>query len=555
MKQSKFFLMGAIALGIGLTACSKDDVGGNVDESNANTYVSVSLKMSSSAFDDLMGLKAGLPEDYNYVGKWAGKDKFSTVTVYLVDGTSVTSQTFTVGTDYIQGTDATTGDITLTPSASAAIRTTAGSKTVYVVVNETAPVHDWLNKTSVAEFENAYKTLPLALANSGTSATVSTSASKLATINGITDESIVMTNVAPATITVEPYVTKDETVTTTSPKNRASLQVERAVARVMVTIKEAATYSIPDPNSNGATSLGTLTDITWVVAQGENSLYVQRKIDWNTPNYTWVPGVSGNDFITQAGDKYDYSGLFENKDNKFGGTNVPTYADYATNYNNGSNPVELNTRWLDGKFILPNTHVYAPAPAAGSEYTGGYRKGNTAYVLIRAKFTPASGAYADQGTPNPDGTFYVGSDGKFYKSAQNAYEAGNTEMSKYVEGKVLYYAWLNPDQKPDWYNSPVLRNNIYHIHITGFKTLGTNWNPLYPEDPDAQGYDPENPNNPDPRPVPDEVETPGGGTFTPETPDSPIKPEDPLTLPETWMSVDVTVLPWLVHSYSVDLGL
>jgi hypothetical protein len=552
-KLSKLFLMGVVALGLGLTACNSDDIDTPQDDQKGNTHVSIALKLSKGSSGP-SSLRA-LPNDYNVVGEWAGKDKFSTVTVYLVDGTSVTSQTFTVGTDYIQGTDATTGDITLTPSASAAIRTTAGSKTVYVVVNETAPVHDWLNKTSVAEFENAYKTLPLALANSGTSATVSTSASKLATINGITDESIVMTNVAPATITVEPYVTKDETVTTTSPKNRASLQVERAVARVMVTIKEAATYSIPDPNSNGATSLGTLTDITWVVAQGENSLYVQRKIDWNTPNYTWVPGVSGNDFITQAGDKYDYSGLFENKDNKFGGTNVPTYADYATNYNNGSNPVELNTRWLDGKFILPNTHVYAPAPAAGSEYTGGYRKGNTAYVLIRAKFTPASGAYADQGTPNPDGTFYVGSDGKFYKSAQNAYEAGNTEMSKYVEGKVLYYAWLNPDQKPDWYNSPVLRNNIYHIHITGFKTLGTNWNPLYPEDPDAQGYDPENPNNPDPRPVPDEVETPGGGTFTPETPDSPIKPEDPLTLPETWMSVDVTVLPWLVHSYSVDLGL
>jgi hypothetical protein len=211
---------------------------------------------------------------------------------------------------------------------------------------------------------------------------------------------------------------------------------------------------------------------------------------------------------------------------------------------------------LDGKFILPNTHVYAPAPAAGSEYTGGYRKGNTAYVLIRAKFTPEDAAYADQDTPNPDGTFYVGSDGKFYTSAQNAYDAGNTEMSKYVEGKVLYYAWLNPDQIPYWYNSPALRNNIYHIHITGFKTLGTNWNPLYPEDPDAEGvYDPENPNNPDPRPVPDEVTTPEGGTITPGTPDSPIKPEDPLTLPETWMSVDVTVLPWLVHSYSVDLGL
>jgi acyl CoA:acetate/3-ketoacid CoA transferase alpha subunit len=112
MRISKYFLMVAIALGIGLTACSKDDVGGNVDESNANTYVSVSLKMSSSAF------RAGLPEDYNYVEEWAGKDNFSTVTVYLVDGTSVTSQTFDVATAYAQAADA-NGNITLTPNANA----------------------------------------------------------------------------------------------------------------------------------------------------------------------------------------------------------------------------------------------------------------------------------------------------------------------------------------------------------------------------------------------------------------------------------------------------
>ena len=119
-------------------------------------------------------------------------------------------------------------------------------------------------------------------------------------------------------------------------------------------------------------------------------------------------------------------------------------------------------------------------------------------------------------------------------------------------GKVIYYAWANPDAIPEWYNSPVLRNNIYHIHITGFKTIGTNWNPLFPEDPDT-----EDPNNPDPKPnvtVPD-PENPGGPEIPVEEPENPIDPEDPLTTPETWMSVDVTVLPWLVHSYEVDLGI
>ena len=120
----------------------------------------------------------------------------------------------------------------------------------------------------------------------------------------------------------------------------------------------------------------------------------------------------------------------------------------------------------------------------------------------------------------------------------------------------MYYAWVNPDNAStsNWYNSPVVRNNVYHIHIKGFKSLGTNWNPLFPEDPNnpkGEPVDPSNPNgpkkplNPDPRPV-----VPGVNE-----PENPIDPTEPLTTPETWMSVDVTVLPWKLHSYSVILGL
>ncbi len=144
-------------------------------------------------------------------------------------------------------------------------------------------------------------------------------------------------------------------------------------------------------------------------------------------------------------------------------------------------------------------------------------------------------------------------------SAANAVtqsKGGVTEqtVARYVKGKVLYYAWVNPDNIPTWYNSPVVRNNVYHIHITGFKNLGTNWNPLFPEDPNnpkGEPVDPSNPNgpkkplNPDPKPS-----VPGV-----DEPENPVDPTDPLTTPETWMSVDVTVLPWQLHSYSIDLGI
>lgn len=551
MKVTKLFLTAAIALSLGLTACSNDDDISSGGEKEGNTNVSVTLKMSQNS-----GLRAtkALPEDYNNIGEWAGKDDIKTVAVYLIDGSSVTSKSLEVGAsgsgkDYekiINGSD-----ITLVPKTqNAAIKTTAGAKKVYVLVNGTTEVVNALAKTPVAEFENAYTQAALYLANSGAQTFTNTSADKLAVKNGTTDETIVMTNVEPKTINVEANVTDTETLATTSPKNRVSLEVERAVARVMVST-QALSYTVP---SAGGSPLGVISDINWVLAQGESSLFIQRKADWVTPSYSWVP-VSDADFwgtdITGSSSRYDYSGLFENYDsaNQFGGTAVKTMTDYATDPY-GQVTAELNAE-LSGKFILPNTHAYA----AGA--TSSYKKGNTAYVLIRAKFTPAAAAFADGETYTPNNDFFVGENGKFYTTAENAQNtakggAANQKVARYVKGKVLYYAWVNPDEVPAWYNSPVIRNNVYHIHITGFRNLGTNWNPLFPEDPNNPkgSEDPSNPGtnlplNPDPK-----SSVPGY-----EEPENPIKPTDPLTTPETWMSVDVKVLPWTLHSYSVSPGI
>jgi|AGTN01.1.fsa_nt_gi hypothetical protein len=548
MKLSKFLLIGAIALG--LTACNNDDLPeDNVDGKEANTHVTISLSLAKGSS------ARALPNDYNYVGEWAGKDKINTVDIYLVDGVTVERTTLSID-DYDVSKEA---DNTVYLKPKKGIRTTSGIKTVYVLINAKTEVTDVLATTSAQAFKTAYETAIVELTNSETSIDVSTSADKLAVKNGVDDETIVMTNLAGVSINVAPNVTEDETKADTNPKNRASVVVERAVARVMVTTKQL-TYQVP--SLDGGLPIGELTDITWVVAQGENSLYVQRQDNWITPNYVWVPGQGSDNFISQAGNKYDYSGLFENRSNKFGGTDVPTTDDYTQASAIGKITADLDEK-LSGKFILPNTHAYAAAPEGEATYTGGYRKGNTAYVLVRAKFTPAE--LADNGTLAADGTFYLGGiDGLFYSTAQAAYDAGNTTIAKYVEGKVLYYAWLNPDNVPNWYNSPVIRNNIYHIHITGFKNLGTHWNPLFPEDPDNPTLieDPDNPggpqipSNPDPRPEVkvEDPENPGEEIEVPD-PENPIDPEDPLTTPETYMSVDVTVLPWLVHSYGVDLGI
>lgn len=538
-KLSKLLLMGVVALGVGFTACNNDDIGAPQDGQEGNTHVSVALNLSGS------GLRS-LPEDYNDVGEWAGNDTIKTITVYVSDLQEVVRYDFTVGSG---STDAykREGSI-LRPTTAAAIRTTPGIKRVFVLVNATAQTFTELGiaqngKGAALGFENKYTGI-LGLTNSTTP--FQSSASKIAVTTSDFKDDIMMTTIEPQSINVAPNVTQEETVPATgNALNRVSIKVERAVARVMVT-KSADSYEVP--SADGSTPIGNLTDIRWVVAQGENSLYIQRKKDnpapWATPNYGWKP-TSDADYWSDANGKYDYSGLHEEYAPApgFGGTTVASLSAYvALNAAKDNKAVvlaslNLSANAVNGKFVLPTTHEVK----AGAE--SGFKKGNTAYVLVRAQFTPSS--FADGASYTPGDDFFVGANGLFYTTAENAVTEGsngvpNQTVAKYVGGKVLYYAWLNPDEIPQWYNSPVLRNNIYHIHITGFRTLGVNWNPLYPEDPDT-----ENPENPDPKP-----KVPGV-----EEPENPIDPTDPLTTPETWMSVDVTVMPWLIHSYQVNLGI
>lgn len=526
-------MLGVLAMGLGLTSCSSDDpLSSSTAAEKGNTYVAVSLSMPAN------GSTRALPDDYNLIGEWAGKDEIQNVAVYIVGDGVVSTGQYSAG-DFTIANDNTTNKLTLTPKK--AIKTTPGDKQIYALINGTQPVINALATANPDDFAKAYQTAALTLENSGSAASVSTSVSKLiGTPSTAGEDVIAMTNAADSKLTVTAGVTSEQALDATNPQNRAHVQVQRAVARVMVT---TASDSYKVISSTG-TVLGTVSDIKWALAQGENSLFVQQNSGYTTPSSAWVPASTGGDadYINNAGGKYDYSGLFENPASgkeTISGTTVPTLDKYKDPTAAGIGDSSI----LSGKFILPTTHAYG---ADGS--STGYRKGNTAYVLVRAKFTPA--AYADGGTANTDGTFYVGANGKYYTTADNAVDpakggvAGQT-VAKYVGGKVLYYAWLNPDNVATPYNSPVLRNNIYHIHITGFKTIGTNWNPLYPENPNAT-----NPANPDPKPQADPTDP-----NYPKEPTNPIDPNDPLTTPETWMSVDVTVLPWQVHSYGVDLGI
>lgn len=550
-RLSKLLLVAALALGIGLASCSKNSNKEPENATEGNTFMSISLRLSADNFN------RSLPDDYNNVGTWDGKDNIKRITVFISDASSLSVQEFEVGTGKPYSYDTATRVIK-PANESAAIRTTPGWKEVFVLINPTQEIYTHLGITAApgayvaapaaltvtpAEFKNKYEKTPLKLENkvdasTPTAFTVQTSASKLAKVQAGNDE-IAMTHLAPQALVVAPHVLKDATVKNANPVNRVSLEVERSVARVVVT-QAQDTYNVP--SAQGGTVLGTISEVTWVLAQGENALFVQRKGNWETPSYGWIPSAAT--YNTEAKDRYDYSGLFENynKNTGLGGTPVPVKTVTA------ATPIGEHSVGA-GKFILPTMHEIQAGltDPANSKF----KKGNTSYVMIRAKFKPAAFADTDQvASTDKAGTFYLGGNGKFYHTSEAALDPakggvpGQT-VAKYDGGKVIYYAWVNPDKTDgQWMHSPVIRNNIYHIHIKGFKTIGTNWNPLFPEDPNTPKT-PEQGGNPDPKP-----NVPGV-----KEPENPIKPDDPLVTPETWMSVDVAVKPWIVHSYGIDLSI
>lgn len=413
-----------------------------------------------------------LPNDYNNDGTYEGLDSLQTLDVYMesADGT-IEAKRFT-------GVDISHMGTVVSPSQP--FRTTSGYKTIYIVVNNPNPLgtvitteHDLISTENLAQVVSA---------------------------NGKDYDLITMTGKS-ANVYIEPDVPIQDVA---NGANKIKVNVDRIASRVIVTTTASA-----DLVNDEGEKIGSVSDVNFSVAQSTNKVYWLSQPNYVSFGSEYVPILG--DYVGHADTYYDYSGLSIKN-------TIP------------KKPVEADGyKALKGQFLFENTHEEGDL-----EHTQ-YRKGNTAYVLVRAKFTPEPSTIVDGGSLT-GGTFYVGqSDGKIYSSKQAALAAfPNQKVATYIGGKMINYAWLNPDDLVKPLNSPVVRNHIYHINITGFKRLSYNWNPLYPEDPNTT-----NPQNPDPKPGPDE-------------PEIPIDPVDPLTPEQTNMSVEVSVMEWTVHSYDVE---
>ena len=135
--------------------------------------------------------------------------------------------------------------------------------------------------------------------------------------------------------------------------------------------------------------------------------------------------------------------------------------------------------------------------------------------------------YVEQYTAtNPDNV--VNYEFAVMRTYNGVYELHKTSP---LHGRLLmvYYAWVNPNTTNNrtWYSSPVLRNNIYHMHITGFTKMGLSGIPF--------------------------VKTPTDPRFTylhNIDPDEKVPSTDEyLPIQDPYMTVQVTNVGWGIHSY------
>lgn len=499
------------------TACQKNDDPQYVaKEIGGNTYATVTISLN--------GDRVRAEADDNKVQYWNGNDKINTVDVYLVDDTPGDPSTKGVSSGLYQLIDfdqkAASGQIVLVPRK--AIQTTQGNKHVYVLVNASEEIRRKLAVTSKATFEANWNAIQEAYALSANAAQAKAGIEALAKVDPSDEKDVVMmSNSAETTLVVKAGVTESEALKPTS-SNRAHVSVQRVAARVVVTAG-ATEYELKVPYYNGKTGekvLGKLTHLKYSVAQGERRFYIQQRSSNNliqTPSYAFVPTETNLGGMVD----YDYSGLYNRRD-------LPL-----------SQELEKDIASSNPTFLLETSHEYGKEGGP----TGGFRKGNTPYVLVEAKLTPDPSAIVDKGNIEESGTFYVGAvNGAIYASKENVTnpEKGGRigqGVYTYTNGKVFYFAYINPDNKDNlWktYNAPVFRNNVYRVKVTGFKSLGYNCNPFFPSYGPNQGF-----------PNPDGNHDPGV--------QPPLHPYDPLFSEYTYMSVEVTVLKWNVKEIEVEL--
>ena len=489
-------LLAAAALLLGLASCKSDKQEAALQNGQCDTYVGVSVRFPASEM-------RALPDDHNKLdGEWQGRDVIKKIKVYVA---TTSNGATTINSD--QFTEANFGGINngiLAPNL--AVEAKSGDQVkVYVVIN------DVNNKvTSILDQK----------ANNG--ATFDEEFKKaVATVAAIADvakydaekDIVLMTNEkAPVDMTIAPNVSKEDAIG--GKANRVEVRVSRVASRAIVTVDDEAVKTIKVERSftdaEGATTKSTTATVTvkdimyQVTGSALQFNVLEDRKNWKVaaPVYDFAPTSS------------TWAALATEATGKMLFSDAGDYQKALIKANNElANVKEALGKETFSKFVLPVTHA-----------KGKYMKGNSTMFEIKATFTVDKiDGVAPTGTDAQ--TVYLGlSDGKFYSTKEKA-EAmdvnatGTSEKKQsakeYKNGEMYYYIWLNPDVPYEDLTktiseSPTVRNQVYHAHITGFGEMG----------------------------VADKDE---------------VKPDEPLETKKTHLSVQLQVLPWTIHSYKVNL--
>ena len=530
MTKKLFLALLAPALMGGLMACNKQ---ANTDldpeaQSTGDTYMSVTFATANPN-----STRAAEDGSFNSIGEYIGRDKIENVTVYIVstDEGTVKHEDFDFGPDGVEAV----------PNQNATYRTkawkvTPGFKDVYVLVNlKNTPIANALNAaTTKAAFETAYANAYALTDGTGVQALY-------AKYEKAEDKDIIgMNGKSDFSLKVEPGVT--EATAKAGSKNCAEVSVRRLVAQAAVTKQKDIDLAIKAMRNGVETTIATLDDLKWDVMQFEKETYLlpmavsagknaMKPQECKTPSYDFA--VTDLTAWAQTGTGADSKYFYR----PFDGEEVKEFERLDVQQNKENVKKIVATPM---KFVTETTHEFggmlAKDGGTAAPYTA-YRKGNTPYVLVCATIKVSDDAWASTDEKNgyaANKDIYLGlKDGKFYSNLDNA-KAANTNgaaaagapsekdnVLTYKEGKCYYFAWLNPDVNDKPINSPVIRNNIYHVNITAFSKLGFTGNPL-------------NPGTDGPKPDPDE--------------DTP-RPDETLYPVDTHMSTVISIVNWGVHSY------
>lgn len=489
-------LLASAALLLGLASCKSDRQDAALQNGQCDTYVGVSVRFPAPE-------TRALPDDHNKLdGEWQGRDVIKKIKVYVATtsngATSISSNQFN---------ETNFGGINngiLAPNL--AVEAKSGDQVkVYVVINDVNnKVTSILDQKAAngATFDDEFK-------------------KAVATVAAIADvakyeaekDIVLMTNEkAPEDMTIKPNISKEDAIG--GKANRVEVKVSRVASRAIATVDDEVVKTIDikrtftdakGVTTEKKTATVTVKDIAYQVTGSALQFNVlEDRKDWKVaaPVYDFAP-ISKN--WTALATEADGKMLFSDAEG------------YKAALTATDNTVENVKKALGdekfSKFVLPVTHA-----------AGKYMKGNTTMFEIKATFT-VDKIDGVAPTSTDAQTVYLGlSDGKFYSTKEKAeamdVNATSTSEKKqsakeYKNGEMYYYIWLNPnvdynDLTKTISESPTVRNQVYHAHITGFGEMG----------------------------VADKDE---------------IKPDDPLETKKTHLSVQLRVLPWTIHSYTVNL--